>query len=381
MKVLVLYDYPPPPGGLATQGEHLRRGLQEIGVEVKACHLESSFEKRWHYKWFKPDVVIGVGYWGHTPHIVLHPLQYDQKPVPWLVADGVVLNYQNILNELPLILVTSNWVKERFVRDGIKEEKIDILPVGTDTKRFIPYEKDDPRVKAVRESLKIENDEIMILTIGGDAASKGAREVMEALALLDSHLPKWKYVLKVWPQPRTKEQTRMDLELAETLGIKNKIVISDDRISRDFMPFLLSACDIYAGPSRIEGFGMVQVEAGACGKPVIGIKAMGLLDTMIDGETGYLAKIGQEIKVERLVVGEEHGFPTGTVFEFDPPKVIDYKADVEEIARYLNLLISDEKLRKKMGEAGNKRAVELFDYRVVAKQFVDILRKRGFVTE
>lgn len=381
MKVLVLYDYPPPPGGLATQGEHLRRGLQEIGVEVKACHLESSFEKRWYYKWFKPDVVIGVGYWGHTPHIVLHPLQYDQKPVPWLVADGVVLNYQNILNELPLILVTSNWVKERFVRDGIKEEKIDILPVGTDTKRFILYEKDDPRVKAVRESLKIENDEIMILTIGGDAASKGAREVMEALALLGSHLPKWKYVLKVWPQPRTKEQTRMDLELAETLGIKNKIVISDDRISRDFMPFLLSACDIYAGPSRIEGFGMVQVEAGACGKPVIGIKAMGLLDTIIDGETGYLAKIGEEIKVERLVVGEEHGFPAGTVFEFDPPKVIDYRADVEEIARYLDLLISDEKLRKKMGEAGNKRAVEVFDYKVVAKQFVDILRKRGIVTE
>lgn len=379
MKVLLLYDYPPPPGGLATQGEHLRKGLLEIGVDAKACHFESSFEKRWYYKWFKPDIVIGVGYWGHTPQIVLHPLHYEQKPVPWLVADGVVLNYQNILNELPLILVTSNWVKKRFVRDGIEEKKIDILPVGADTNRFIPFDKNELRVKAVRESLKVEEDEIMILTVGGDAASKGAREVMEALALLGKHLPKWKYVLKVWPQPRTVEQTRMDFELAESLGIKDKIIISDDRISRDFMPFLLSSCDIYAGPSRIEGFGMVQVEAGACGKPVIGIKAMGLLDTIVDGETGFLAKVGQEIKVEKLIVGEEHGFPKGTVFKFDPPKVIDYRADVEDIAKYLDRLILDEDLRKNMGMAGRKRAVEVFDYKVVAKKFVDILMKRALV--
>ena len=40
------------------------------------------------------------------------------------------------------------------------------------------------------------------------------------------------------------------------------------------MPYLIAACDIYAAPSRLEGFGMPQVEAGACGKPVIGIKAM-----------------------------------------------------------------------------------------------------------
>lgn len=381
MKVLLLYDYPPPPGGLATQGEHLRKGLKSNGVDVKACHLESPFEKRWYYKWFKPDVVVGVGYWGQTPHIVLHPLQYNQKPIPWLVADGVVLNYQTILNTLPLILVTSNWVKERFERDGIYGEKIDILPVGTDTDTFIPYEKNDAKVKAVRESLKIDEDEIMILTVGGDAASKGAREVMEALALLGSNIPKWRYVLKIWPQPRTKKQTIMDLELAESLGIKDKLVISDDRISRDFMPYLLSSCDIYAGPSRIEGFGMVQVEAGACGKPVIGIKAMGLLDTIIEGQNGVLAKVKEEIKVEKLVVGEEYGFSNGTVFNFDPPKVIDYRADVEDIAKYLEKLIWDEELRKKMGQNGRKRAVEVFDYRVVARKFIEIVKKHGLINE
>ena len=43
----------------------------------------------------------------------------------------------------------------------------------------------------------------MILTVGGDAASKGAQEVMQALALTDTEAPNWRYVCKVWPQPRT----------------------------------------------------------------------------------------------------------------------------------------------------------------------------------
>jgi hypothetical protein len=63
MKVLLLYDYPPPPGGLPTQGDLLLRGLRAIGVEAYAANIESSMEKEWHYRWLRPDIVVGAG-WG-----------------------------------------------------------------------------------------------------------------------------------------------------------------------------------------------------------------------------------------------------------------------------------------------------------------------------
>jgi starch synthase len=70
------------------------------------------------------------------------------------------------------------------------------------------------------------------------------------------------------------------------------------------MPYLLSACDIYAAPSRLEGFGMIQVEANACEKPVIAIDAMAFRDTMVHGETAFLAKVAEERKITEALTAK-----------------------------------------------------------------------------
>jgi glycosyltransferase involved in cell wall biosynthesis len=376
MKVLLLYDYPPSPAGLATQGHLLHRGLAELGVEVHSVHFESAQEKEWYYRWFEPDIVLGVGYWGHTPYLVLHPQRYGVQPVPWLVADGYMANYHEVLEALPLILVTSKWVKQVYTRDGLSGKNIDVLPVGCDTDAFIPRDRNDPKVATVREALGVGPDQIMILTVGGDATSKGAQEVMQALATIDTKAPDWKYVCKVWPQPRTQHQSLIDLQLATQLGIEKNVAYTTNVISRNFMPYLIAACDIYAAPSRLEGFGMIQVEANACGKPVVGIKAMGLLDTMIHGETAYLAGIAQEIRLRETIVGDESGYESGHRVVFKSPRTVDYRASVHDIANYLLELMQNAELRTKMGRAGRKRVVEHFDYRVVARKFVEIIQRK-----
>lgn len=374
MKILVLYNYPPAPGGLATQGDLLYKGLLDIGVDAHATHLKSDLEKEWYYRWFQPDVVVGVGFWGDVPDIVLHPQRFGMRAVPWLLADGYVANYREVLDGLPLILVPSDWVGETFVRDGIRGDHTVTLPIGCDTDSFIPRDPEDPKVRAVRASLGIHPGELLILTVGGDAASKGGREVMEALATLGDAVPPWRYVCKVWPQERTTVQNKLDGELAHALGIQDRVSFQTHFVSRDFMPYLLAACDVYAGPSRLEGFGMPQVEAGACGKPVIGIRAMAMLDTLVHGETALLAKVAQEIRITGAVLGPEAGFEPGHRLVFDPPRISDYRASSQDIAEYLKLLLNDAGLRQRMGEAGRRRAVERYDYRLIARRLVELLR-------
>ena len=375
MKILVLYDYPPAPGGLATQGDLLYHGLLQMGVEAKAAHLKSDLEKEWYYRWFKPDAVVGVGFWGDYPDIVEHPQRFGMTAVPWLLADGYVANYRQELNVLPLILVTANWVKETFVRDGIRGDHMVVLPVGCDTDAFLPRDPEDPKVRAMRGILGVSPEQLMVLTVGGDAASKGGREVMKALALVRDEVPDFRYVCKVWPQPRTEVQNALDMQLARELGMEDRVSFPTHRVSRDLMPYLMAACDVYAAPSRLEGFGMPQVEAGACGKPVIGIRAMAMLDTLVDEKTAFLAGIAEENTITEAVLGPAAGFPEGHHVIFDRPRVADYRASVPDIAAALRLLLNDPMLRKRMGQAGRARAVARFDYRKVAGQLLAILAR------
>jgi len=305
-----------------------------------------------------------------------HVQRYGVQPVPWLVADGYLANYHEVLESLPLILVTSKWVKQIYMRDGLSGKNIEVLPVGCDTDAFIPRDPSDPKVVTVREALGVAPDQVMILTVGGDAASKGAQEVIQALAIIDAKAPDWKYVCKVWPQPRTVQQNLADLQLATSLGIEKNVVYTTNVVSRNFMPFLMAACDIYAAPSRLEGFGMPQIEAGACGKPVVGIDAMAMQETLVHNETAFLAGVAQEVVVREATLGEEAGYESQHRVVFKSPRTADYRASVYDIADYLLKLMQDNALRTNMGAAGRRRAVEQYNYLVVAERFVEIVTEK-----
>jgi len=133
---------------------------------------------------------------------------------------------------------------------------------------------------------------------------------------------------------------------------------------------------VYAAPSRLEGFGMPQVEAGACGKPVIGIRAMAMLDTLVHGETAFLAGVAEAISITDAVLGPAAGYEEGHRVVFDQPRVVDYRADVDDIAAGLRTLLNDPGLRQRMGAAGRERVVARFDHRRVAQRLLDILAEQ-----
>jgi glycosyltransferase involved in cell wall biosynthesis len=103
---------------------------------------------------------------------------------------------------------------------------------------------------------------------------------------------------------------------------------------------------------------------------------MGMLDTLIHGETAFLANVAQKIVVNEVILGDESGFEKNHMVAFKDPRTVDYRASVHDIANYLMDLMTDAALREKMGKAARERVVEYFDYRVVAKRFVQIMNDK-----
>lgn len=377
MKSLILYAYPPEPDGLSLQGDMLYRGMKENGEEVMPCDWEARFQKEWAYSSFQPDVAIGIGYWGYTPEIVLHPQKFGIKPVPWLVADGWVANYHDVLSQLPLVLVTSQWVKETYQRDGIDTKNFAVTHIGTEPDLFKPIPKSDPRIKKLREMLGVKPDEKLILTVGGDTTSKGAQEILKALALVNPKFSKWKYICKSWGSDCSHGHLKEEIELIQELGLeKEKILHLEGPYSREFMVHFLNAADIYASPSRLEGFGMIQVEAQACGLPVISIDAMGPKETIVHNKTGFLARVAGTVDLESELVYPTMGFKKKDRVFFDKPKTFAYRANVDDLAKYLLILLTDDKKRLEMGKVARTHVVNNFHYRDIAKNIAKTIKER-----
>ncbi|PJE51187.1 MAG: glycosyl transferase family 1 [Candidatus Yanofskybacteria bacterium CG10_big_fil_rev_8_21_14_0_10_36_16] len=378
MKTVILYAYPPEPDGLSMQGHMLYRGMKENGQWVLPANSGSEFHKNWIFKNFNPDVALGVGQWSFTPDIIEHPAVWGVTPVPWLVANGWVANYQDTLSSLPLVFSTSDWVTQTYERDGVDTKNFETLQIGLNINNHRPIPKTHPKVRAIRELLGIREDEVVIMTAGGDVTSKGAQEVFKALKKVNQEFKNWKYVCKVWGGASADDHYEDEMRLIRDISedAEDKVVYVDGSFPVEFMPYFLAICDVYIAPSRLEGFGMIQVEAQACGKPVISIDAMGPKETIKHGETGFLAKVASTVDLTEEWAYKFMGFEEDHKIYFDKPKTFAYRADVDELAKYLLLLLTNPNLREKMGHQARKHAVLNFEYHYIADKATKIMKER-----
>ena len=75
----------------------------------------------------------------------------------------------------------------------------------------------------------------MIFTAGGDTTSKGSQEMMRALAEVDKEFKNWKYVCKSWPSDCSDEWREKEIQLAEELGIFDKIIFLDEEFTTNYL--------------------------------------------------------------------------------------------------------------------------------------------------
>ena len=214
---------------------------------------------------------------------------------------------------------------------------ITVVPPGVDTTRFVPVA--DADRASVRARFGIAPDDEVVLGMSRLVTRKGYDTVIRAVAQLAPHRPKLRLVIG----STGRDESRLRSIASET----NAPVTFLGRVAHDDLPLLYGCADVFSmmcrnrwGGLEQEGFGIVFVEAAACGTPQIAGDSGGSAEAVVDGETGFVM-----------------ANPT------------DSSALAARIARVLD----DEPLRRRMGIASRSRAVAEFDYDVLAGRLGDVL--------
>jgi glycosyltransferase involved in cell wall biosynthesis len=207
-----------------------------------------------------------------------------------------------------------------------------VVPNGIDLSRFHP----DIKGTRMRREYGIGFDEPLALQLGRVYEQKRPQDFVQAFVLARRQVPKLRGLLIGWDDSRRPPGKADIRRLYEKEGLGDSLVIAEGRPEA---PELMAAADILVSPGLEEAGGpLVVAEAMAAGKPVIGARSGGTVETIVDGETGFLV----------------------------PPKT------PTALAEKLALLASNQELRHQMGVAGRRRAEREFDGRLMAARFARI---------
>jgi teichuronic acid biosynthesis glycosyltransferase TuaC len=176
-----------------------------------------------------------------------------------------------------VIAVSSSLQRALIKRHGIEAEKLTVIPNGVDVTRFVPTPRDQARAK-----LGLHTEGSKLLYVGAIAESKGIAYLLRAIHRL-RHTPAWPVELILVGEG---EYDRAARALAVELGIADAVTYTGKR-PNDEIPLWISASDALVLPSLSEGFGVVLVEAMACGKPVVATMCGGPED-IVTPQTGLL---------------------------------------------------------------------------------------------
>ena len=309
--------------------DHLFALMPEFGRELERC---------WRRR--RPDLVH-AHFWmsGHASLMAARP--FGVPVVQTFHALGAVKRrYQGGMDTSPperlevereivrradRVLATCSDEVFELLRLGADGERLTVVPCGVDVDHFSPEGEAEERDRSLRR----------LLYVGRLVQRKGVGNVISALPAM----PGVELVVAGGPDRAalgSDPEARRLTALAAELGVPERLRMLG-RVDRDRLPALIRSADAVVSPPWYEPFGIVPLEAMACGVPVIATAVGGMIDSVVDGRTGVHV----------------------------PPR------DPERLAEAASALLADAPRRRAYGIAGVKRARRLYDWRRIGSQVLD----------
>jgi D-inositol-3-phosphate glycosyltransferase len=208
------------------------------------------------------------------------------------------------------IVATSPTDKQDIIRHyGIAPHKISVVPPGLDLSLFHPMDREQ-----ARRQLRLDGRR-MLLFVGRMDRIKGVETLLRMASTLIAADPRLRLSVLIVGGDRqvrvvddaSRELVRLRALVGE-LGLRRVVKFVGPKEQHE-LPAYYAAADVCVVPSYAESFGMVAVEAMACGTPVVASRVGGLQSTVIDGVTGFLAPSGKPeefaARVRQLLASDE----------------------------------------------------------------------------
>jgi phosphatidylinositol alpha-1,6-mannosyltransferase len=241
-----------------------------------------------------------------------------------------------ILKQAEKIIAISRYTRMCLTRFGVNIEKSFIITPATDCSYFQPG-KD---VSSIQDKYSVKGKKV-ILTVGRLDMRKGQDMVIRSLPVIIKEIPEVVYLIV----GRGDDRERL-VSIVEELSLKDHVYFAGG-VHREELPLFYNLCDLFIMVSReleetgnVEGFGIVYLEANACGKPVIAGKSGGVEDAVVDGYSGFVVN----------------------------PK------DPGAIQHAMLTLLKDKELALKLGRNGLERVREQFTWERASRQLYQVLK-------
>ena len=263
------------------------------GIKAFACEKGITYDIIHSHYWLSGIAAASLSdFWGGIPIVhMYHTLGEMKNRIARSEAEREgeyrINGEKQVLRRADRIVVATiaELTQLRFLYKA-NQSKLVVIPPGVDVSHFYPIPSDEAKMY-----VGLKPDDRMVLFVGRIEPLKGVDTLIQAMSCVQLKQERPVHLAIIGgdpaasPQEMSAEMARLQ-KLCDDLAVGQTVVFLGKR-DQDKLPYYYSAAELLVMPSHYESFGMVALEAMACGTPVIASEVGGLAYLVRDGETGF----------------------------------------------------------------------------------------------